>query len=300
MALLGNYLTIRLQQHSSGVATKVVAETTSVDAQFTAEALESTEQADALVSRFEPGKTTINVSGDYLLASDGEQFDLLFAHANSGDKIEVDIYRSSTLVISTEGVFTSLTEAGPNSDALVTGAYSMELDVVAMEVEYGAELHTLSNAAADPNGTEANATTGFTQVGLDAGANEFVSQGAVKSTGSYAIKADCNDTPTASARFYTDLSGAPFNLVNGNEVRISFNARHTGTGLTWNVRTSDSSGLNTNVVNVVVIAGADVTFAETIHDFTYSANTRYFGAIEGSGANTGGVYFDNLSVKILI
>jgi hypothetical protein len=93
--LLGNYLTIRVQQHSSGTANEVVAESTSVDCQFTAEAMEKTAKSDALTAKYEPGLCKINVSGDYLLASDAEQFTNLFTHANNGDKIEVDIYYSS-------------------------------------------------------------------------------------------------------------------------------------------------------------------------------------------------------------
>jgi hypothetical protein len=116
--LLGNYLTIRVQQHASGTANEVVAESTSVDCQFTAEAMEKTAKSDALTAKYEPGLCKINVSGDYLLASDAEQFTNLFTHANNGDKIEVDIYRSSTLVMSTEGVFTSLSKSGALSDSL--------------------------------------------------------------------------------------------------------------------------------------------------------------------------------------
>lgn len=164
MALTGNYLTIRLQQHSSGTTNEVVAETTSVDAQFTAEALETTNQADALVSNFVAGKNTIQVSGDFLLASDAEQFDLLFIHMNAGDKIEVGIYRSDDLVITeAEGVFTSLSLAGGLSDSLVTGAYSIEID--ATMSPYGSSLNVSNceNGAADNDyDTFANETpTGF-------------------------------------------------------------------------------------------------------------------------------------------
>ena len=134
MALLGNYLTVRLQQHSSGVTNEVIAESTSVDAQFSAEALEDTSQTDALHAGFIVGKNTITVSGDYLLASDGDQFDNLFVHLNNGDKVEVMIYRDSIVVFDMEGVFTSLAGAGALSDSLVTGAYTIQCDA---EAEYG-------------------------------------------------------------------------------------------------------------------------------------------------------------------
>ena len=142
------------------MASAVIAETTSVDAQFTAEALDTTEQADALTANFIAGKTTINVSGDYLLASDGNQFDNLYAHMNAGDKIEVAIYRSGELLLTdSEGVFTSLSAAGANSDTPTTGAYSIEVD--ATMSAYGS-VQNVSNCENSDYGTFANATpTGF-------------------------------------------------------------------------------------------------------------------------------------------
>lgn len=159
MALLGNSITVRVQQHSSGVANEVIAESTSVDAQFNAEALESTSQTDGVNAAFEGGKNTIQVSGDYLLATDAEQFDLLFVHANAGDKVEVQIYRGEDLVKQGEGVFTSLNTSGALSDSLATGAYSMELD--ADVISYGPVMN-VSNCVNDTYDTFANGTpTGF-------------------------------------------------------------------------------------------------------------------------------------------
>ena len=70
MALRGDYLTIRVQQHSSGTANEVVAESTSVSVDFSADALETTNQASGLNASFIGGKVSGTVSGDYLLASD--------------------------------------------------------------------------------------------------------------------------------------------------------------------------------------------------------------------------------------
>ena len=109
MALASYYLTVRLQQHSSAIDDAVIAETTSVNATFTAEALEDTCQDDGLVSTFVVGKNKVTISGDYLLASDGDQFDYLLTHANSGDKISVGLYRDGDLILtSADGVFTSI------------------------------------------------------------------------------------------------------------------------------------------------------------------------------------------------
>ena len=53
--------------------------------------------------------------------------------------------------------------------------------------QYGPELHTDANAASDPNGNEADATTGWTQTGLDVGSNVFESQSSVVNTGTHGI-----------------------------------------------------------------------------------------------------------------
>ena len=127
MALRGDYLTLRVQQHSSGVTNEVIAESTSVSVDFSAEALETTNQASGLNASFIGGKVTGTISGDYLLASTGDQFSRLFVHMNAGDTIEVVVYRSGTVWISTDGVLTSLSLGGGNSDSLVTGSYALQL-----------------------------------------------------------------------------------------------------------------------------------------------------------------------------
>lgn len=284
MALLGNYITVRLQQNSSGVTSKVVAESTSVDMQCNAEALEATAQADALVSKFEGGKNTIQVSGDYLLASDGEQFENLFAHKNAGEKIEVDIYRSDTLVMSTEGVFTSLNTTGGLSDALATGAYAMGLDAVALEEGYGPELHISANAASDPNGNEADATTDWAQTGLDAGSNVFESQSSVKSTGSYALHGHSNDTPTAGSKFEISIS-----VDAGDTYLATFNGRHVGSGGDW--------GLLVDSNLTVLLTSSDTSFAAYEQEFVASASTIKIQAKEVNASNDGGAYLDNVSLK---
>jgi hypothetical protein len=296
MSLLGNYLTIRVQQHASGTVNEVVAESTSVDCQFTAEAMEKTVKSDALTAKYEPGLCKINVSGDYLLASDAEQFTNLFTHANNGDKIEVDIYRSSTLVMSTEGVFTSLSKSGALSDSLVTGAYSLELDASALEETYGEELYTLSNAAADPAGTEADATTGWDSAGLDGtGSNVFESQNSVVNEGAYALHANSEDTPTANARITLDLEAAPFSFTNGDEGKITLNWRHIGSGGQWRMCLSDNG---TNIQDLFSYVGdTDTSFIAVEHTWTHSANSKYLSIREYSASNDGGFYLDNISIK---
>ena len=126
MALRGDYLTIRVQQHSSGSVNEVIACSTSVSVDFSAEALETTCQTDGLNSTYIAGKVGCTISGDFLLASDGDQFTNLFTHMNAGDTLEIDVYRDSTMFLSGEGVLTGLSLSGGNSDSLLTGNYSIQ------------------------------------------------------------------------------------------------------------------------------------------------------------------------------
>ena len=126
MALRGDYLTIRVQQHSSGTVNEVIAETTSVNIDFSAEALETTSQTDGLNASFIAGKVMCTISGEYLAASTMLQFSQLFAHMNAGDLLEIEAYHSTTKFLDGDAVITSLTLSGGNSDQLVTGAYSFQ------------------------------------------------------------------------------------------------------------------------------------------------------------------------------
>jgi len=127
MALRADLLTIRIQQHSSGTANEVVAETTSCSVDFTGEALDDTNQEDALVSSFMGGKISATASGDYLYLTSGEQLARLFAHINAGNVIEWEAYKSGSRILYGDGIITSLNLGGGLSDALTTGAYTMQL-----------------------------------------------------------------------------------------------------------------------------------------------------------------------------
>ena len=127
MALLGYKLTLRVQQHSSGVVNEIIAASTDVSLDITAEALETTSQTSGLNAEFIGGKVSGTVSGSYLLAADGEQWTNLFAHVNAGNVLEVEIYRGTVKFIDCDGVITSIGLSGGNSDSLVTGSYSIQL-----------------------------------------------------------------------------------------------------------------------------------------------------------------------------
>jgi hypothetical protein len=124
MALRGDLLTLKVQQHASGTANEVIAESTSVSIDFSAEALETTSQSSALNATFQGGKVTGTVSGDYLLASDGDQFTNLFTHMNAGDEIDIDVQISASSYFTGAIVLTSLSLGGGLSDSLATGSYA--------------------------------------------------------------------------------------------------------------------------------------------------------------------------------
>ena len=157
------------------------------------------------------------------------------------------------------------------------------------------ELFTTSNAVSDSAENESNATTGFGQAGLDVGANIFASQNTAVNVGSYAIEGNSNDTPASAARFFIDLDTIPLTI--GETYILSFDARHIGVGFTWVFRTSSTDGLAADAVTITTLSNTATTFQSFSHEFTYATTNRYFGARELSGANDGGVYFDNFSVK---
>ena len=126
MAGRGDYLTILVDQHSSATAPGVVAEATSVSVDFSAEALETTSQDSGLNASFIPGKVSCTVSGDYLMASDADNFKGLFAKLNAGTLVEVEVEINGSALLAGHGVITSLTAGGANSDALATGAFTIQ------------------------------------------------------------------------------------------------------------------------------------------------------------------------------
>ena len=123
MALRGDYLTLKVL-HTSVEA--LIAESTSVSVDLSADALETTSQSDGLNASFIAGKVSCTISGDYLLASAGTQFTNLFTHMNAGTLVEVTVYRSSTAILEGDGVITSLGLGGGTSGDLVTGSYSIQ------------------------------------------------------------------------------------------------------------------------------------------------------------------------------
>jgi hypothetical protein len=127
MAIRGDKLTVKVQQHASGTVNEVIAATTSVTLDISAEALETTSQDDGLFATYIGGKVSGTIAGDYLLASTGDQYTNLYNHMANADKIEVEVFRDTTVILSAEGVITGLNLTGGNSDTLTTGNYAIQL-----------------------------------------------------------------------------------------------------------------------------------------------------------------------------
>lgn len=126
-SLRGDKLTVKVQQHASGTVKEVVAATTSVNLDISADALETTSQDDGLFATYIGGKVSGNISGDYLLASTGDQYTNLYNHMAAGTTIEIEVYRDTTVIMTADAVITSLSLTGGNSDTLTTGAFGLQL-----------------------------------------------------------------------------------------------------------------------------------------------------------------------------
>lgn len=126
MAIRGDYLVVRVQQHSSGTVNEAIASTRSCSVDFSAEFLETTSQSDALNQTGIAGKVSCTISGEYLLASSGDQFTNLFTHMNAGNTLEVEVYRNATKFLDGDGVLTSLGLSGGDSGTLFTGSYTIQ------------------------------------------------------------------------------------------------------------------------------------------------------------------------------
>jgi hypothetical protein len=290
-SIRGDKLTIKLQQNSSGVVNKVIAATTSCNAEVSAEALDATSQDSGIYMETVAGKLTGTISGDYLTALDGEQYTNLYTHAGSGDTIEWELYRDGSLFLNGTGVISSISQTGGNSDTLTTGAYSMTVQADdQVGSVYGPELHTDANAASDPNGNEADAITGWTPALLSGtGSNVFESQNSVVNTGTYALHADANDTPSNGARF-----GKEFTVDDGGTYNVRFNWRHIGSGGDWNLILLDDSG---STYPITEIENTDTTWASVNINHVVDGTTLEVRFQEWGGSNDGGIYVDNLSVK---
>lgn len=120
MALRGDLLVLKIDD-------SIIAESTDVSLDISAEALETTSQTSGLHAEFIAGKVMGTASGGFLLASDGANFSTLFTEMNAGTSFAVTVERNSTKFIDCTGIITSLSLSGGLSDSLATGSYTIQL-----------------------------------------------------------------------------------------------------------------------------------------------------------------------------
>ena len=125
--LRADYLVVHVDQHSSGTANAIVADTTSCEVNFDAEFLPTTSQSSALNETGIGGLVSGTVTGSYLMATTGAQFANLFAKMNAGEVIGVTVKRNGTAFIDCDGVITNLQATGGLSNELSTGSYTIRL-----------------------------------------------------------------------------------------------------------------------------------------------------------------------------
>ena len=233
---------------------------------------------------------------DNVDGNDGTLYPLIIRYSNVAGTYDNILIPTNVLDVDTMFQPNFLdTFAGTNDDNL--GGHVPEVIAGVDGVQtLGSELHTDANAASDPNGNEADATTGWTQ---GAGAWVFASQGGVKNVGSYAIEGSSNATPTDNARFCKDMA-TDFSLTAGKTYLLTFDWRHVGTATNngqWKVGFGSGGG-STITHEVGAVEKTDTTFASVSYYFTYGISTYdYLKFVETNADFDGGVYVDNLSCK---
>lgn len=198
------------------------------------------------------------------------------------------LHRNSLLGVTDEVITAFLTNI-VNTEGGVYFPMQEESGAVSLAVNpalaTGRELYFIPNAASDPNGNEADATTGWVATN-----STLTSDGAVKNVGSFSIKHVSTQNNSRSS-FNLDTN---IDLVDGKRYRITFDARHTGTGGDNKIHLTDSAATRTLLAS---LTSADTTFQSFSTEFTHDDDSNFLQAIDNSGTDDGGVYIDNISIK---
>lgn len=241
--------------------------------------------SDASVYYWDGTAWNPDTSGD--LTSTLTKYYVVLQGKSGGGSIRVGLYESSASVPNTLE-FTELQVEDLGTLTTAPGPEMFDQETL------GTEEQDTSTSVSDPNGTEADAIAGWSFSGLTGtGANVFESQSSTVDTGSYAFHGNANDTPTSNARFYLPLDGGTVILSSGTLYKVTFAARHIGSGGDWTVSLGSNS-LGGDIV-FCTLTSTDTTW----QDYTgYFIQTIYtdFVVRELNAGNDGGVYFDNLSI----
>ena len=160
----------------------------------------------------------------------------------------------------------------------------------------GSELHTSENAASLSN--ETNATTGFTNTGVDT--FESVATDSPQA-GTYHLHLREIDTPTSNVRIYMDI-GMLFSLQEGVKYYLTFWGKTSGlASATWRMGFSTSTASVDNGKIIGTLTDVDTTYKQQGVSFTYmSGSHRYFMIMENNVNNTGELWIDSISIKTIV
>ena len=175
-------------------------------------------------------------------------------------------------------------------NTLNDGAVMMD-NLSIMKSTLPAEYHTGADAAAI--GTEANSVGNFGSASLTT-PNVFQSQTGQVTNGTYALEADANGSPSSAARFYLDLD-TEYSLIDGRTYTISFDVKHKGTGTAWAIGLGSANTTINKALTSDISSAAWVSYKS---NFVHNTQSKFLIAKISNGIS-GGIYFDNLSIRLL-
>ncbi|RLD38533.1 MAG: hypothetical protein DRI83_02435 [Bacteroidetes bacterium] len=219
-------------------------------------------------------------------------FDFVTVFNMTGSIYLHDCNLTSTMVDNALKSFVNLTgcniDLGGNNAPMTAASADAYLTLLAngntvtVNQTLGAELHVGPNAASDPNGNEADATTDWVEASA-----LFTSVSSPVSVGSKALCIESNTTPAANAR-----TGISIAVVDTKFYKLSLDWRHVGVGGDWN--------LTLESVVVGTLGSADVAYTSLVAYMKAADLLATIRFIENNAENDGGVYFDNISFKELL
>lgn len=170
----------------------------------------------------------------------------------------------------------------------IDGSYEGYNDVI--------EIHTQANAASDPNGNEANATTGWS-LGTGTTAAPTLTSDADSDTGDYSLKVMNTLTGSSYMRYY-------FGVTAGEIFRVKWNAKSTqgsnAYATAWQNCTGgpnfDPPGVDGGSKSVWAAQGDSGNGYLITATATGSIELRFYGSSSAGGVNGDNYFVDNLSI----
>ncbi len=243
------------------------------------------------IARHSAGSVETFQQDDILAPGKTYQVTITLANRTAGS---VTITDGGAAISANEETTRTITSTGTDFIITPTTDFDGDIDVAIILVQQtgiaassdfpGAELYVTANAASDPNGNEADATTGWAE---DPNA-VLTSDSAVKDTGSFSIKLVVIG---AGGRITFNLDSS---LTIGKSYFIRFRIRHLGSGGICNSYLAATQGGTNNFL--VSLDSSDTTFQEVTKAFVHSAATRFLTIRELNATDDGGAYIDNISI----